>query len=140
MDNVDQATRSWVMSRVHSENTAPELKVHKALHAAGFRYRLHSANLPGKPDIVLPKYRTVVFVNGCLWHWHGCKRSRMPVANREYWERKIGRNVARDQQSREYLENAGYTVRILWECQLTVDIDALLGELTEIRERTGGRS
>jgi len=128
------------MSRVHSENTAPELKVRKALHAAGFRYRLHSANLPGKPDIVLPKYRTVVFVNGCLWHWHGCKRSRMPVANREYWERKIGRNVARDQQSREYLENAGYTVRILWECQLTVDIDALLGELTEIRERTGGRS
>jgi len=135
MDNLDQTTRSWVMSRVHSKNTVPELKVRKALHAAGFRYRLHLADLPGKPDIVLPKYRTVVFVNGCLWHWHGCKRSRMPVANREYWERKIEKNIARDLQSHKELEDAGYNVRVIWECQLTTDIDALLGNLTEMRER-----
>lgn len=129
MDNVDKATRSWVMSRVHSKNTTPELKVRKALHAAGIRYRLHPKGLPGSPDLVLPKYRTVVFVNGCFWHWHGCKRSRMPVANREYWEHKIARTVERDRVALQELEADGYRVETIWECQLAADIQELLRKL-----------
>lgn len=134
MDNVDQATRSWVMSRVRSKDTTPELKVRKALYAAGFRYRLHPKGLPGKPDIVLPKYRVAIFVNGCFWHWHGCKRSRMPVANREYWQRKIDRNVERDKVARTQLEQAGYEVKTIWECQASEGIAHLLVSLASARE------
>ena len=93
LDKVSPGTRSWTMSRVRSKHTSPEITTRKTLHAAGYRFRLHRSDLPGKPDIVLPRYRVVVMVHGCLWHGHGCKRFRWPVANADYWRAKIGRNV-----------------------------------------------
>ncbi len=132
-DNVDQATRSNVMRQVHSKNTSPELATRRSLHAAGFRFRLHQKDLPGHPDIVLPRYRMAIFVQGCFWHWHGCKRSRMPADNREYWTRKIEGNVKRDQTNRVLIESMGWRCRLLWECQLAADITQLISDLC--RER-----
>ncbi|MDE2899500.1 MAG: very short patch repair endonuclease [Chloroflexota bacterium] len=128
-DKVTKAKRSWIMSRVHSKRTSPEIATAKALHAAGFRFRLHRKDLPGKPDIVLPKYRVAVMVHGCLWHGHQCKRFRWPVANADYWRAKIERNVARDATNTEALRDAGWTVKVVWDCQLKEGIAALLKDL-----------
>ncbi|RDI99460.1 DNA mismatch endonuclease Vsr [Dyella solisilvae] len=117
-DTVDKATRSRIMARVRSKNTTQELRLRHALHARGLRYRLHDATLPGTPDLVLPGPKTVVFVNGCQWHWHGCTRSRMPATNRPYWEAKIARNQARDQANLNALVALGWRVLIVWECAL----------------------
>lgn len=128
-DRLNPAERSAVMARVHSTGTSPEMWVRRAVHRAGFRYRLHNAGLPGKPDLVFPKYRVVVFVHGCFWHWHGCKRSRMPAANHEYWTRKIGRNVERDRRNQQLLEDFAWDVRVIWECQLRDGTDSIIEEL-----------
>lgn len=129
MDTFDKETRSWVMSRVPSKNTSPEMKVRKALHTAGFRYRLHSDKLPGRPDIVLPKYKFAIFVNGCFWHGHGCRRSTLPQANRDYWEAKICRTVGRDQTNRLLIVQAGWEPVIIWECDLGSEIQHLIDRL-----------
>jgi DNA mismatch endonuclease (patch repair protein) len=111
--------RSAVMRRVKGKDTAPELKVRKALTALGARYRLHRKDLPGSPDIVLPGRRLVLFVHGCFWHGHDCARgARVPKANRDYWLAKVGRNRARDIASRGALEAAGWRVEVIWECDL----------------------
>ena len=122
------------MSRVHSVRTKPEVATTKALHAAGYRFRLHRKDLPGKPDIVLPKYRVVVMVHGCLWHGHQCKRFRWPVANAAYWRTKIERNMARDAANMEALELAGWTVNVVWDCQLKEGIATLLRDLDRLKE------
>ena len=132
-DTVTQAKRSQIMARVRSKNTGPEVKVRQALHAAGFRFRLHLKSLPGSPDIVLPKYRTAVFVNGCLWHWHGCKSSRMPSTNKLYWENKIQRNVERDRNNTISLKSCGWHIETIWGCQLELGIRDALGRLEERR-------
>lgn len=107
------------MRRVRSKDTSIERKVRSALHRLGFRFRLHRSDLPGKPDIVLPKYRTVVFINGCFWHGHDCARgNRIPATNRDYWLAKIGRNKSRDAKSKANLEELGWQVLHVWECQL----------------------
>ena len=107
------------MSRIRSSNTSPEVALRRALHALGFRFRLHRKGLPGKPDIVLPRYRTVIFVHGCFWHRHcGCKIATTPKSNTEFWVEKFDRNVARDTRSRELLEAQGWRVMIVWECEL----------------------
>lgn len=122
------------MALVRSHNTKPEIAVRKALHAGGYRFRLHRNDLPGKPDLVLPKYNIAIFVHGCFWHGHHCKRgNRIPSTNREYWLSKIGRNVARDRESIANLQRLGWETRVLWECELTEGIDTLLAELAEIR-------
>lgn len=121
------------MALVPSTGSKPELKVRRAVHAAGFRYRINRVDLPGKPDLVFSQYKVVVFVHGCFWHWHGCKRSRMPVANRDYWERKISRNVERDRLHVDELSALGWMVSVIWECELRVGIDALIAELEERR-------
>lgn len=112
-------TRSETMRRVRSTDTAPEMKVRRALHAAGLRYRLHRADLPGKPDVVLPRYRCVVLVHGCFFHSHpGCGRARVPATRQDYWIPKLRRNAERDRRNEGALMAARWKVRIVWECEL----------------------
>jgi DNA mismatch endonuclease, patch repair protein len=107
------------MRRVKGRDTAPELKVRRALTALGARYRLHRADLPGKPDIVMPGRRLAIFVHGCFWHGHDCARgARVPKDNREYWVGKVERNRARDERNREALTALGWRVETIWECDL----------------------
>ena len=110
------------MSRIHSTNTKPEEYVRKFLFSEGFRYRKNDKRYPGSPDIVLPKYKTIVFVHGCFWHLHeGCKYAVMPKSNVEFWEKKLYGNRERDERNRKELEEMGWTVITVWECQLKKD-------------------
>lgn len=119
MDVVDQATRSRMMSGIRGKDTKPELIVRSALHRAGLRFRLH-AKLPGRPDLVLPKYRTVVFVHGCFWHRHeGCRYTTTPASNTEFWREKFVGNVKRDARVKQQLEEQGWRVEVVWSCQLS---------------------
>ena len=131
-DTVSRSARSRIMARVKSKGTGPELKVRRKLHRAGYRFRLHRKDLPGSPDLLLPKYRLALFVNGCFWHWHGCKRSRMPNSNVEYWTAKIERNVNRDRETRDELERMGWRHRVIWECQVDDGVEVLCKELAEL--------
>ncbi len=111
--------RSFNMSRIKGKETKPEVIVRKYLFSKGFRYRKNDTKLPGKPDIVLPKYRTVVFVNGCFWHMHkGCRYFVMPKNNAEFWKEKLEKNVKRDEKKKEELDALGWKVIVVWECQL----------------------
>lgn len=118
MDNHDKETRSYNMSMIRSKNTRPEELVRKYLFSKGFRYRKNVRRLPGPPDIVLPKYRTIIFVNGCFWHKHDCPRFVWPSSNEEYWRPKIMGNVERDRKHYEELQSLGWNVLIVWECEL----------------------
>ena len=117
-DNHTKEQRSYNMSKIRSTNSAPEEKVRKYLFSKGFRYRKNVRSLPGCPDIVLPKYKTVIFVNGCFWHMHDCPRFVWPSSNKEYWEPKIRRNVERDKINIELLQKEGWRVLVVWECEL----------------------
>lgn len=117
-DNHTKEVRSKNMSHIRSTNSKPEEIVRKYLFSQGFRYRKNVRNLPGCPDIVLPKYKTVIFVNGCFWHKHDCPRFVWPSSNQEYWEPKILRNVERDKQNIVRLEEASWSVVTVWECEL----------------------
>jgi DNA mismatch endonuclease (patch repair protein) len=118
IDVVDRATRSRMMSGIRGKNTKPELTVRSFLHRAGLRFKLH-AKLPGKPDLVFPKYRTVVFVHGCFWHRHeGCRFSTTPANNAEFWQQKFADNVRRDTRVKQELGSAGWQVLVIWGCQL----------------------
>lgn len=117
-DNHTEEVRSRNMSHIRSTNSKPEEKVRKYLFSKGFRYRKNDRRYPGKPDIVLPKYKTVVFVNGCFWHQHDCSRFVWPSTNEDYWIPKIQRNVERDRKNKEMLTNMGWNVLVVWECQL----------------------
>jgi DNA mismatch endonuclease (patch repair protein) len=115
----DKMTRSYNMSRIKGKNTKPEILVRQFLHNNGFRYRLNYSKLPGKPDIVLPKYKTAIFVNGCFWHGHkGCKFFVIPKTRAEWWVDKINRTIERDEIKIRELEKKGWTVKTLWECEL----------------------
>lgn len=118
-DRLTPEQRHRCMSHIKSNDTKPEIIVRKYLFAHGFRYRLHVKKMPGTPDIVLPKYRTVIFVNGCFWHGHkDCKYSHLPQTNIVFWKTKIERNIARDKRERIQLRNIGWHVIQLWECQI----------------------
>ena len=117
-DNHSKEIRSMNMSHIRSKDNKPEEIVRKFLFSQGFRYRKNVRSLPGCPDIVLPQYRTVIFVNGCFWHKHDCPRFVWPSSNQEYWEPKILGNVARDKRNGELLREAGWKVIIVWECEL----------------------
>lgn len=107
------------MSRIRSKNTKPEMLVRKFLFSKGFRYRLHDKKLPGKPDIILPKYKTIVFVNGCFWHGHeGCKYYIIPKTRTDWWVNKLNTNIQKDINSKQLLEKEGWTVLTIWECEL----------------------
>ncbi len=119
MDNHDKQTRSYNMSMIKSKNTKPEELVRKYLFSQGFRYRKNVRSLPGSPDIVLPKYKTVVFVNGCFWHGHdGCRYFVWPENNADFWREKISSNIERDVRNTVLLEQAGWKVIVVWECEL----------------------
>ncbi len=115
----DKATRSYNMSRIRNKDTKPEILVRKFLFANGFRYRLNEKKLPGKPDIVLPKYKTVIFVNGCFWHGHeNCKYFKLPATRTEWWKEKIEGNIKNDITKHALLREAGYKVMVIWECEV----------------------
>jgi DNA mismatch endonuclease (patch repair protein) len=117
-DVFDPDQRSAVMRAVKSRNTAPEIAVRRAAHALGMRFRLNRSDLPGKPDLVLPARRAVIFVHGCFWHGHDCARgARMPATNRDYWRAKISRNMTRDKASLAALKKLGWKPVVIWECE-----------------------
>jgi DNA mismatch endonuclease (patch repair protein) len=118
MDPFNAAKRSEIMSHIRGKDTGVEKKVRSLLHRLGYRFRIHVDGLPGKPDIVLPKYTSIVFVHGCFWHGHkGCKRASIPQTNSEFWTRKIGGNIQRDRKTIRELQDLGWKVLIVWQCQ-----------------------
>ena len=118
-DTLTKEKRSWNMSRIAGKNTKPEILLRSLLHRKNFRFRLHDKRLPGKPDIVLPRYRTVIFVNGCFWHRHeNCKCAYTPKSRQEFWLKKFEGTVRRDREKQEMLENMGWQVIVVWECEL----------------------
>ncbi len=124
MDRLSSERRSWNMSKIKNRNTSPELKVRSLLHRKGYRFRLHRKDLPGTPDIVLPKYHTVIFVHGCFWHRHmHCKEGayfpRDPIKGVEFWQDKFEKTMKRDQINIEALKMCGWRVVVIWECQIS---------------------
>ena len=137
-DFLTPQARSALMSRVRHYDTAPELRLRRELHALGFRFRLHQRSLPGTPDIVLPKYRAVVFVHGCFWHRHpGCRRATIPKSNAADWSRKFDKNVARDSVARSALESVGWRVFVVWECELSGPAGVVTAQRLAASLRTG---
>jgi DNA mismatch endonuclease (patch repair protein) len=117
-DSLTKARRSWNMSRIKGKNTAPEKIVRSILHRLGYRFSLHKTKLPGRPDVVLPKHQTIVFVHGCFWHRHkNCKDATMPKTRREWWQAKLDGNAARDRRNQSALRRAGWMVLTVWECE-----------------------
>ncbi|UUV06539.1 very short patch repair endonuclease [Ruegeria sp. YS9] len=127
-DTVDRKTRSRMMSRIRGTNTRPETLLRKALHAQGFRFRLNVRRLPGSPDIVLPKWRTAIFVHGCFWHRHtGCPKAATPKSNVAFWHEKFAANMRRDAEAIQQLHDLGWRTLVVWECTVESDVD---GQLT----------
>jgi len=135
MDRISPQRRSWNMSRIRAKDTAPELIVRRELHRRGFRFRLHRRDLPGCPDIVLPKHRQVIFVNGCFWHRHdGCSLAAIPKSNQAFWQEKFQKTVERDKRTRKQLKDAGWSVHVVWECD-AVESERLGTVLSSILKR-----
>jgi len=115
VDHLSPEQRHQLMSNIRDKNTTPELVVRKTAHSLGFRFRLHRKDLPGKPDLVFPKYLKLIFVNGCFWHFHKCKT--LPKTNPEYWQKKFKQNQARDKKNKRELKSMGWTSLVIWECE-----------------------
>ena len=133
MDRLSKEDRSRNMAAVKHKNTKPEMRVRSAVHRAGFRYSLHSSKLPGKPDLALSKYRTAVFVHGCFWHGHNCRRGRRPTTNVIFWDKKLAQNIARDKKNRKSLQKLGWKVVSIWQCELEQGLEKLLKYLESRR-------
>lgn len=131
VDVVSRAKRSKMMSGIRGRNTKPELIIRSALHRQGFRFRLHYRQLPGKPDIVLPRYRVLILVNGCFWHGHDCHLFRWPSTRREFWREKISATKRRDQKNLEAYNRLGWRVLTVWECALKGRKDAEIDQVIE---------
>lgn len=131
-DIVSTEVRSRMMSRIRARDTRPELVVRRAMHARGFRFRLHRKDLPGSPDLVFPRHRVAVFVHGCFWHRHeGCRQAAVPKTRTEFWQAKFAVNVARDRRNEQALLLAGWRVAVVWECALRKDADGSMAKLAE---------
>ena len=138
MDIISEERRSWNMSRIKGKDTKPELVVRSILHKMGYRFRLHKKELPGKPDIVLPKYKAVIFVHGCFWHRHkGCKYAYNPKSRVSFWKNKFAETVKRDKQHLKQLKENGWEVFIVWECE-TKDMDKLKKIINKISQEING--
>lgn len=128
----DPETRSYNMSRIRGKDTKPEVKLRSLLHGSGFRFRIHDSRLPGKPDIVLPKYKSVIFVNGCFWHRHeGCRYCTTPATRKDFWDKKFSGTVERDRVKKQQLEEVGWDVFTVWECELKNDAEGVLRFLVD---------
>ena len=119
MDTFSKVERSRIMAAVKSKDTTPELLVRRLVHSLGYRYRLHVRSLPGTPDLVFPRLRKIINVNGCFWHMHSCARCRVPSSRRAYWIAKMERNAARDKRTQRELRQSGWQVMVIWECQIS---------------------
>src|SRR5690606_40855192 len=141
-DQVDAQSRRRIMPKIKSKDTSPEMAVRKAVHAAGFRYRLHRADLPGKPDLAFSRHKLAVFVHGCFWHGHRCRRFRMPSSNQAYWTRKIQRNRERDARAAEALAEMGWERIVIWECELEAGTERLIErlEMLSASEKAGAKA
>ena len=129
MDRISKERRSWNMSRIQSRDTKPEKTVRSILHGLGYRFRLHQKNLPGKPDIVLARYNSVIFVHGCFWHRHkDCKNASVPKTKKTFWKGKFKANIERDIKVKNELKSNGWRVLVVWECELN-DIETMEREL-----------
>jgi len=130
MDIWPKQKRSEVMSRIKGQNTKPEMILRSQLFQQGFRFRIHQEDLPGKPDIVLPKYRTVIFVHGCFWHFHkNCREGRIPTTNSKFWKEKLQRNITKDEANIKALRKYKWKVIVVWECQIENHLDNTMKEL-----------
>jgi DNA mismatch endonuclease (patch repair protein) len=129
MDKITPEQRSLNMARVKSRNTALEIQIRSLVHKLGYRFRLHRKDLPGTPDLIFPKRRSAVFINGCFWHGHNCSKAKLPASNRIFWEAKIKKNVERDTRVVVQLAEKGWRVLTIWQCQ-TKDMNALQERLT----------
>ena len=126
-DTLSAERRSWNMSRIGSRNTAPEIRMRSLLHRAGFRFRLHAPGLPGKPDIVLRRYKAVVFVHGCFWHRHGgCRKATTPSTRPDFWQSKFNATIERDRRKTSELNAMGWRVLTVWECELEKNPDQVI--------------
>ncbi|MBR4607140.1 MAG: DNA mismatch endonuclease Vsr [Lachnospiraceae bacterium] len=129
-DTLTRDKRSWNMSRIRGKDTKIEVMVRSYLFSHGFRFRKNVSNMPGKPDIVMPKYKTVIFVHGCFWHRHSaCKKCTTPDTNKEFWLEKFNKNIQNDLKHRQILEKKGWNVIVLWECEIENDFDRLMNDL-----------
>jgi DNA mismatch endonuclease (patch repair protein) len=142
-DNLSPERRSWNMSRIRNKDTKPETAVRQYLFSKGFRFRKNDKRYPGKPDVVLPKYRSVIFVHGCFWHHHeGCKNATTPKSNTEFWLQKFARNQANDKKHEEQLVQQGWNVITLWECELEKDFEGTMEKVIKnlqdnLKKQTG---
>lgn len=140
MDRISREHRSWNMSRIRGKDTVPEIRVRKMLHQMGYRFRLHRKDLPGRPDIVLPRYATIIFVHGCYWHRHeGCRFAYTPKTRIDFWTRKFAENEERDRRYAQELTRMGWRVAVIWECE-TQDADHLVQRLSTILPGTPRKS
>jgi len=131
MDIWSKTKRSEVMKKIKGKDTKPEKTLRSALFRKGFRFRIHRNDLPGKPDIVFPKYKTVVFVNGCFWHYHeDCREGRIPSTNTEFWKNKLSKNIERDKRNIASLKESGWNVIVIWECEIEKNLDQIILQLT----------
>jgi len=139
-DRISKEHRSWNMSRIKGKNTKPELLLRKLLHRAGFRFRIHAPKLPGKPDIVLPRHSTAIFVHGCFWHRHpDCSKATTPKTRTEFWQQKFRRTVERDKEKEAELRKLGWQVIVVWECEIR-DNGVLISVLSEkIKRKTNSQ-
>ncbi|MXX80776.1 MAG: DNA mismatch endonuclease Vsr [Chloroflexi bacterium] len=139
-DRLTQAQRSALMSRVRTRDTSAEMYVRQRVWRSGFRYRLAVKSLSGRPDMVLPRFRTAVFVHGCFWHGHDCPKGRRPSSNRDFWNRKLDGNIERDKRSVDRLEADGWSVSVIWECELKSGTEQLLTKLGSQRREQGSEA
>ena len=136
-DRFTRQQRSEIMARITGRDTAPERVVRSLLHGMGYRFRLHVRELPGRPDIVLPRHRKVILVHGCFWHGHNCRRGARPRSNSDFWNRKIDGNIERDKRDRKGLHSLAWKVLVVWECQIRHE-EALRGRLRKFMAGNGG--
>lgn len=140
IDRINKNDRSRNMSAIKGRDTTPELFVRKELLKQGFRYRLNVKTLPGKPDIVIRKYKIIIFVNGCFWHGHNCKKGKRPASNNQFWNKKIDSNIYRDSLNIEQLKNLGWSVKLIWTCDLKSQTERVVAEMLQLRASIAKKS